>query len=127
MPNPVDLVLVCGTLITPVLQQVVDRLNQIDQLQVRLLPVVNQFFGETVTVSGLLMGQDVVPVLKACGATRAMLPRVMFDHKGEKTIDNMTLDDIAQASGLTAVMAGEPEEIVRYVRALARNEVKETV
>ncbi len=127
MPKPVDLVLVCGTLITPVLQQVVDRLNQIDQLQVRLLPVVNQFFGETVTVSGLLMGQDVVPVLKACGATRAMLPRVMFDHKGEKTIDNMTLDDIAQASGLTAVMAGEPEEIVRYVRALARNEVKETV
>jgi NifB/MoaA-like Fe-S oxidoreductase len=106
------------------LQRIIDRLNQIEGLSVRLLPVVNQFFGETVTVSGLLMGQDVIPVLRESGATRAMLPRVMFDHKGEKTIDNLTLSDIAQASGVAVVMAGEPDEIVRYVRALARSEGK---
>lgn len=124
LPRPTDLVVLCGTLIASTLQRIVDRLNQIDGLSVRLLPVVNQFFGETVTVSGLLMGQDVIPVLRESGATRALLPRVMFDHKGEKTIDNLTLSDIAQASGVAVVMAGEPDEIVRYVRALARNEGK---
>ena len=55
MPRPTELTLVCATLIAPVLQRVVDRLNRIENFQVTLLPVVNQFFGETVTVSGLLM------------------------------------------------------------------------
>jgi NifB/MoaA-like Fe-S oxidoreductase len=124
MPQPTELALLCATLIAPTLQGIVDRLNQVDNLQVKLVPVVNQFFGETVTVSGLLMGQDIVPVLKDCGMPRALLPRVMFDHKGEKTIDNMTLADISQASGVTCVMAGEPDEVVRYIKALTRAEAK---
>ena len=53
-----------------------------------------------------------------------LLPRVMFDHKGEKTIDNMTLEDIATASGVAVMLAGEPDEVVRYVRALSRDEAK---
>src|SRR5215216_3273010 len=65
MPRPTELTLVCATLITPVLQRVVDRLNRIENFHVTLLSVINQFFGETVTVSGLLMAQDVVAALKA--------------------------------------------------------------
>ncbi len=124
LPEARDLGIVCGTLIAPTLQTIVDRLNCVTNLHATLIPVVNQFFGETVTVSGLLMAQDVIPVLKAAGVTRALLPRVMFDHKGEKTIDNMTLADIAEASGVAVMLAGEPEEVVRIVKGLARADVK---
>jgi NifB/MoaA-like Fe-S oxidoreductase len=120
MPGPVELALVCGTLIAPVLQRVVDRLNRIDGLSARLLPVVNQFFGETVTVSGLLMGQDVVPALAASGAPRALLPRVMFDHTGARTLDEYSPERIAAEAGVAVAVAGEPDEIARYIRALAR-------
>src|SRR5215212_3488066 len=75
MPRPTELTLACATLIAPVLQRVVDRLNRIENLHVTLLPIVNQFFGEMVTVSGLLMGQDVVAAIKASGARRVLLPR----------------------------------------------------
>jgi len=122
MPRPTDLTLVCGTLITPVLQRVVDRLNRVGDLQVRLLPVLNQFFGETVTVSGLLMGQDVVPALRDSGAQRAILPRVMFDHTGTRTLDEYSPERIAAESGIPVAIAGEPEELLRYVRALASDE-----
>jgi NifB/MoaA-like Fe-S oxidoreductase len=124
LPQPRDMAIVCGTLIAPTMQRLIDRLNRIENLTARIIPVVNQFFGETVTVSGLLMAQDVIPVLKQSGVTRALLPRVMFDHKGEKTIDNMTLEDIATASGVAVMLAGEPDEVVRYVRALSRDEAK---
>jgi len=124
LPCPRDLGIVCGTLIAPTLEMLVTRLNRIENLTATLIPVVNQFFGETVTVSGLLMAQDVIPVLKQSGVTRALLPRVMFDHKGEKTIDNMTLADIADASGVAVMMAGEPDDVVRYIKALARADVK---
>jgi len=120
MPRPTELTLVCATLITPVLRRVIDRLNRIENLHVTLLPVVNQFFGETVTVSGLLMAQDVVAALKAGGAQRALLPRVMFDHTGMRTLDEYSLDRIAADSGARVAVAGEPDEIVRYVKALAQ-------
>ncbi|HEU5087962.1 MAG TPA: DUF512 domain-containing protein, partial [Roseiflexaceae bacterium] len=95
LPRPVDLTLVCATLIAPTLQRLVDRLNRIENLSARLLPVVNQFFGETVTVSGLLMAQDVVAALRSLpagtGARRALLPRVMFDHTATRTLDEYSL------------------------------------
>jgi NifB/MoaA-like Fe-S oxidoreductase len=119
MPRPTALTLVCATLIVPVLQRVIDRLNRIENFQVTLLPVVNQFFGETVTVSGLLMAKDVVGALQASGTQRALLPRVMFDHTGSRTLDEYSLDQIAAESGARLAVAGEPDEIVRYVKALA--------
>jgi NifB/MoaA-like Fe-S oxidoreductase len=119
MPRPTELTLVCATLIVPVLQRVIDRLNRIENLHVTLLPVINQFFGETVTVSGLLMAQDVVAALRSSGAQRALLPRVMFDHTGLRTLDEYSLDQIAAESGARVAVAGEPDEIVRYVKALA--------
>jgi NifB/MoaA-like Fe-S oxidoreductase len=120
LPQPAELTLVCATLIAPMLQRVVDRLNRVENLSARLLPVVNQFFGETVTVSGLLMGQDVTPALREAGVKRALLPRVMFDHTGTRTIDEYTPERIAAESGAAVAVAGEPDEVVRYVRALAR-------
>ncbi|NOK64415.1 MAG: DUF512 domain-containing protein [Chloroflexi bacterium AL-W] len=120
LKRPAEVTLVCGTLITPLLQRVIDRLNQIRNLEVHLLPVVNEFFGETVTVSGLLTGQDVVPVLRESGAERAILPRVMFDHIGQRTIDEYSPERITTESGVPVAVVNEPEELVRYIRALAR-------
>ncbi len=119
MPRPTELTLVCATLITPILQRVVDRLNRINNMNATLLPVTNRFFGETVTVSGLLMAQDVIPALRESAARRAILPRVMFDHSGKRTLDELSLDQISTELGIPLAMAGEPDELVRYVRALA--------
>ena len=121
LPAPTALTLACATMIAPVLQRVVDRLNRIENMQARLLPITNQFFGEMVTVSGLLMGHDVAAALKAGGVRRALLPRVMFDHTGQRTLDEYSLERIAAESGATLAIAGEPDEVVRYVKALARS------
>ncbi len=120
IPQPTSLALVCGTLVGPMMQQVAARLNKIDGLTVNVLPVKNQFFGETVTVSGLLTAQDVIPALRGSGCTRAILPRVMFDYQGTRTIDEQSLPQIAEAAGLPVALAGDPAELARYVRALAQ-------
>jgi NifB/MoaA-like Fe-S oxidoreductase len=119
LSQPTSLALVCGSLVAPLMGQVAERLNQIDGLHVQVLAITNQFFGETVTVSGLLMGQDIVPALRASGASRALLPRVMFDYKGERTLDEYSPQRIGEEAGLAVAMAGDPDELVRYVRALA--------
>lgn len=120
--RPTQLALVCGTLIAPVMEQIANRLNRIENLTVRVVPVVNQFFGETVTVSGLLTAQDVIPALRASGCDRALLPRVMFDYTGERSIDDYSPAQISLAAGMPVAIAGEASELVRYVQALARSD-----
>jgi NifB/MoaA-like Fe-S oxidoreductase len=120
LPQPSSVALVCGTLIAPVMQPIVERLNRVEGLDVHLLPVVNEFFGETVTVSGLLMGQDVAPALRASGCTRALLPRVMFDHQGMRTLDEYSPQQIAEESGVEVAVAHDADDLVAYVRELAQ-------
>ncbi|GAB4434220.1 MAG: DUF512 domain-containing protein [Chloroflexi bacterium OHK40] len=129
LPQPAGLAIVCGTLVAPMMEQVATRLNRVEGLVARVLPVTNAFFGETVTVSGLLTAQDVVPALRAFReslasqqiSVRALLPRVMFDYKGERTIDDSTPQRIAEEAGVPVALAADPDELVRYVRALAQS------
>jgi NifB/MoaA-like Fe-S oxidoreductase len=129
LPQPLSLALVSGALVGPLMGQVAARLAKVEGLVAAPLPVTNVFFGETVTVSGLLTAQDVIPALRAWKAglaapatARALLPRVMFDFKGERTIDDYSLQRIAEESGVPVALAGDPDELARYVRALAHTD-----
>jgi NifB/MoaA-like Fe-S oxidoreductase len=115
LTEPLRVGLVCGTLIAPTMQVVVERLNRIEGLELRLLPQVNHFFGEMVTVSGLLMGQDIVPTLRDSGCDVAVLPRVMFDHQGQRTLDEYSPQRIAEEAGLPIAMANDPEELIEVI------------
>jgi NifB/MoaA-like Fe-S oxidoreductase len=127
LAQPASLAIVCGTLVGPMMARVAARLNTIDGLSATALPVNNAFFGETVTVSGLLTAQDLIPALRGFreqlrnpASARALLPRVMFDYKGERTLDDYSPQRIAEESGVPVALAGDPDELVRYVRALAQ-------
>ena len=126
LPQPTAVALVCGTLALPLLQTVAERLNRVEGLVVEALPITNEFFGATVTVSGLLTAQDIIPELQkfasahAGQTVRALLPSVMFDFQGERTIDEYSPQRISEAANLPVALANDPEEIVRYVRALSK-------
>ncbi len=100
LPRPRHLTLACATLIAPVLQRIVDEMNAIENLRVDLHVVTNRLFGAEVTVSGLIVGRDLLDTLAPhdLGDT-LVLPRVMFDHGGTLTLDDMTLDQIERAAG----------------------------
>ena len=66
-----DFTLVCGTLIAPVLQDLAGEWNTLSPAHCSVLPVTNRLFGESVTVSGLLAGRD---VLDQAGASARMRP-----------------------------------------------------
>lgn len=60
-------------------------------------PVINQFFGDSVTVSGLNTGQDVVYMAetKGEGIDSFIVPKVMFNKDG-LTIDGYTVEELIQ-------------------------------
>ena len=58
-------VIICGVSAAKTLKPLIDKCNQtIKNLRVTLLPVENDFFGRTVTCTGLLTGKDTVKALQ---------------------------------------------------------------
>jgi NifB/MoaA-like Fe-S oxidoreductase len=119
--SPRRVIIATGTLAEPVLRPMVERIGRIPGVEATLKPVLNHFFGETVTVAGLLTGEDVVAQLKPLmPADLVILPRVMFDFAGERTIDEWSPARIAEALGTQIMLGREPIELVRAVRALVK-------
>jgi putative radical SAM enzyme (TIGR03279 family) len=111
--------LVCGTLIAPVLEEIAAEFGQLTGLTVEVIPVVNGFFGPTVTVSGLLTGQDVMAALQQRTLEGrddlgdvVFLPRTMLDAAGEVTLDDMTPLEIGARLGMRVEIAGAMGELV---------------
>jgi NifB/MoaA-like Fe-S oxidoreductase len=118
---PQRVIVVTGALAEPVLQPVVERLNRINSVQAQLRVVRNDFFGEMVTVAGLLTADDVVAQVAPLGpADLVILPRVMFDYSAQRTIDDKSPAWIAEQLGSRVDMARHPSELVRLIRSLVR-------
>ena len=87
----------CGILIYPIfLKYLSPFFNSEPNLNIRIIPIYNNFFGKTVTVSGLLSGKDIIQQLsgRELGNTVWFSNRILNDDQ-TLTIDDFTLDDIS--------------------------------
>lgn len=92
----------CGLLPAVVLRPIVAEMNELG-LDVTLVPIRNEFFGSSVTVSGLLTGSDVHANFSGSGFDVIFLPRYMLDTPGVRTLDGWTPDDIRAQLGTEVV------------------------
>ncbi len=114
-------VAVCGTLIGPLLDRLVQEVSHLTKLDISIASVENAFFGPSVTVSGLLMGQDVVEAVGDRDVTdMVVLPRTMFDARGEVTLDDLTLEQMESDLGVAVRVASSIAEMMGHAGSKAR-------
>lgn len=104
LPNelaaPQKITLITGVSGARVLAPLADRLNRVHNLSVAVKAIPNRFFGETVTVAGLLTGQDIVSELKGQElGDLVLLPSVMCKRDEAVFLDGMTPGQLAQEIG----------------------------
>ena len=91
-----------GTAAYPFLNKVFDALREkFPGLEINLVPVKNEFFGGTVDVTGLLVGQDVLRRLKTENlGDEVLIPTNMLMANEPIFLDDMTLDQLSDALGV---------------------------
>ncbi|NLM53251.1 MAG: DUF512 domain-containing protein [Firmicutes bacterium] len=93
---PTEATVATGVSAAHYLQPIVDRLNEIENLTLKLVPVKNHFFGGQVTVTGLLTYHDLIKALKKVKGT-LYLSSVMLKAGKDLFLDGYTIQDLAQA------------------------------
>ena len=98
--------LLTGRLAERILVPLVTRLNDIENVQIDLLPVDNDFFGHGITVSGLLTGRDMAVRMRD-GIQRdlVLLPPNCINGEG-LTLDDMTVPQLAKEAGVSLAVGG---------------------
>lgn len=89
--KPVKLAVVSGTSIAPLLKRLADSL-QLAKVEITMVPVVNNHFGSTVNVSGLLTAHDMLASLKGIDT---QVDGILIPESALRTGDNIFLDDVS--------------------------------
>lgn len=65
-------------------------------LNINVIKIKNEFFGETVTVAGLITGKDFKEQLKNIDlGDELLIPRVSLRNEGDKFLDDITVDELS--------------------------------
>ena len=104
-----------GTATAPLLRFLVDEMKKIwHNIHVNVRAIDNRFFGEQVTVAGLLTGQDIIEQLRNDDLGEVLLlPCACFSRLVEgQTLDGMTEGDIARALGVPVIGVGGSAQVL---------------
>ncbi|MBR4083786.1 MAG: DUF512 domain-containing protein [Lachnospiraceae bacterium] len=88
-----------GLLAYPYIQRMANTMEEsFPELKIHVYPIVNEFFGEYITVSGLLTGQDIEKQLKGKAlGTRLLLPQNVLRSGEEVFLDDFTRSDLEKS------------------------------
>lgn len=94
-----------GASFYPFLKRFIERLSEKEAININVIAIDNKFFGSSVTVAGLLTGRDVITSLHdITGKDEILLvPDTALKEADDLFLDNVSLKDIEEATGLKAV------------------------
>jgi NifB/MoaA-like Fe-S oxidoreductase len=109
LKTPKTSLLVCGVSAAKTLAPIVEQCEKaITGLQIKLLPVVNTFFGETVTCTGLLTGQDILSAVQQYTKNGNTYDEILLAGNTMKEFEDvflcgMTLDEMKKKLATNAI------------------------
>ena len=94
-----------GQLAYPMMQDFAERVQQaFPQVQVQVKKIRNDFWGPTITVAGLITGQDLLAQLEGLDlGSELLIPANMLRHEQDRFLDDLTLEQVQEILGVPAL------------------------
>ena len=91
-----------GQLAYPMMQDFTERVQQaFPQVQVQVKKIRNDFWGPTITVAGLITGQDLLAQLEGLDlGSELLIPANMLRHEQDRFLDDLTLEQVQETLGV---------------------------
>ncbi|MBF2073864.1 MAG: TIGR03279 family radical SAM protein [Synechococcales cyanobacterium C42_A2020_086] len=104
---------VVGNAVKQAFQPVVQRLNQVEGLQVTMAALHSDYWGQQITVTGLLTGHDLLLHLAAGELGDALLlPSLMLKHDEARFLDDMTVAEVEEQLKTPVWVVHSVEELI---------------
>ena len=123
--DPERLTIATGLLAAPYLEkQAAKIMERHPKIRIQVIPIRNEFFGELITVAGLITGQDLIKQLSGRDlGDRLLLPVCMFRSGEETFLDDRTREDVQTALQVPVdIVKSSGQDLVDAVLGLIEEE-----
>jgi putative radical SAM enzyme (TIGR03279 family) len=104
---------VVGAVVAGALEPVLDRLNRVEGLDLRLYGLPSPYWGQDLVVTGLLTGADLIQGLQGRDlGEKLLLPKLMLRQGESVFLDDMTLEQLQAQLPVPIQPVGSAEELV---------------
>ena len=113
-----EITVVCGMAAAPLIKSTVDKATaKWHNLVCRVYPIKNDFFGEKITVSGLVTGSDIINQLKDKEIGKKLLiPANMLRFERDMFLDNVTVTDLEKQLDVKVVITeGDGADFIQKI------------
>ena len=117
LPDKVDtsrsFIWLVGNAVERAFEPLVARLNQVQGLSVELVALNSQYWGQEITVTGLLTGQDLINSLERKNLQKSiLLPSLMLKHDETKFLDDLTVEEVSKKLKVPLIPISGVEELM---------------
>ncbi len=111
--TPRNLTWVVGNAVAKAFQPLVAQLNSVSGLSVNLVALRSEYWGQDITVTGLLTGQDILAGLSGKNLGEGvLLPSLMLKHGDTRFLDDLTVEEISHKLNIPFFPVASVEELI---------------
>ncbi len=104
------------------IEKISEKLNKIKNLSVSVNPVKSKYWGEDITVAGLITTDDLINTVKELDSDLIIIPSVMLRPYSQDFLDGKNLDYVKRVTGKDFLVVNNiysVKEIVDYIASLS--------
>lgn len=97
--KPYKMIFACSYAAKDMLEKVSEKLRRIKNLEVKVCPVKSEYWGQDITVAGLITTQDLIRTVKDENCDVVVIPSVMLRPYSEDFLDGKNLSYVKEKTG----------------------------
>lgn len=119
LSKPLNIVFATSQLAKTAMDEVAKALNKIKNLNAKALAVKSEYWGEKITVAGLITSEDLINTVKDESTDIVIIPSVMLRAFTQDFLDGKTLDYVKEKTKLNFLVINDcysTKEIVNFIK-----------
>ena len=103
-----------GNAVEKAFQPLVEQLNNVENLTVNLAPLNSEYWGQEITVTGLLTGEDLVSQLKHRDlGDGILLPSMMLKDHETVFLDDLSIEDVSTCLKIPIIIVDSISDLLK--------------
>lgn len=102
-PKVSEVTIATGTAAYEYMVNLADMIMAVHPVKINVKSIINRYFGEKITVAGLLTAQDIKEQLIGNLGDRILLTDAMFKADEDVLLDDVSIDELSDAMGVTCI------------------------
>lgn len=123
--EPLKLVFAASYAAKDALRYVSEKLNKIENLKSDVRPVKSNYWGQNITVAGLITSQDLIDTIKDVECDYVVVPGVMLKPYSDCFLDGETLTNVEKITGKRFLVIHNQyslEELIEFINCYSENQ-----